>query len=95
MLGGAGHPKQRSGGWTGTAVWEETGFSIPDSPRNSGYDIYKVPSCQSLEERGCVPKKQPSGLRTPPFGATFPHPCNPTFSCLVEWNDCNLCSLGN
>nr|XP_020024216.1 tight junction protein ZO-3 [Castor canadensis] len=46
-------------------------ISEPDSPRNSGYDIYKVPSCQSLEERGyspdtrvvCFPKGTHIGLR--------------------------------
>lgn len=42
-----------------------TSCSLSDTPRQSSYDIYRVPSSQSMEDRGYVPQKKSYQLETP------------------------------
>lgn len=46
------------GGWTSPCAWERHCCSLSDSPRQSSYDIYRVSSSQSVEDRGYVPQKE-------------------------------------
>ena len=44
---------------------KDTGFSLSELPRESSYDIYRVPSSQSMEDRGYVSQKKANPLKTP------------------------------
>lgn len=39
--------------------------TLSDSPRPRNYDIYRVPSGQSVEDHGYVPQKKTEDLHTP------------------------------
>ena len=71
---GAGVEQPHSKGQGHTAkVWRldrsvhlgKTGCSFSDSPRPRNYDIYRVPSSQSVEDHGYVPQKKTEDLHTP------------------------------
>lgn len=63
--GGLDDPTVGQGGrWAACGVWtslcagERHRCSLSDSPRQSSYDIYRVSSSQSVEDRGYVPRKK-------------------------------------
>lgn len=64
-MGGREAIRQRCGSWTSPWAWERDCCSLSDSPRQSSYDIYRVSSSQSVEDRGYVPQKDSPPARGP------------------------------
>ena len=70
---GLGQPHSKGQGCPTAKVWRldrsvhlgKTGCSLSDSPRPRNYDIYRVPSGQSVEDHGYVPQKKTEDLHTP------------------------------
>ena len=70
---GVGQPHSKGQGCPTAKVWRldrsvhlgKTGCSLSDSPRPRNYDIYRVPSGQSVEDHGYVPQKTTEDLHTP------------------------------
>lgn len=63
---GQGLPKAEVWRLGPVSVLGEDLLFLSDSPRQSGYDIYRVPSGQSVEDRGYV--SPPPRGKTPPRG---------------------------